>query len=281
MTPDLPPWYSLWNWRPDTLIGGVIVLSIYLIAIGPARKRYFHTPEVKRSQIVCFILGIITVLFAQVSPLDALSDEYLFSAHMAQHMLLTAVAAPLFLLGLPDWMLRPILKIPGMKKVMGFLTNPLVAFLLFNINFLVWHFPAFYEATLESEFIHFIEHTSFLVTALLFWWPIFSPLPELPRLSYPYQVLYLFLAAVPSTILGALIIFSPTILYETYVNAPRITSLDPMTDQQIAGVLMAMVGSMIYLGVLSVVFFKWLNQDEKLDPGQGLVSLKQNRGDHD
>jgi cytochrome c oxidase assembly factor CtaG len=108
------------------------------------------------------------------------------------------------------------------------------------------------------------------VTALLFWWPIFSPTSELPRLSYPFQVLYLFLAAVPTTVLGALIIFSPTILYETYANAPRITALDPMTDQQISGVLMAMVGSLIYLGVLSVVFFKWLSQEEGLKPGQGL-----------
>jgi putative membrane protein len=162
------------------------------------------------------------------------------------------------------------LKYPRIKSIMAFLTNPIFAFLIFNINFLVWHFPAFYEATLENELIHFFEHTTFLVTSLLFWWPIFSPTPELPRLSYPYQVLYLFLAAVPTTVLGAMIIFSPGILYETYANAPRITALDPMTDQQIAGVLMAMVGSMIYLGVLSVVFFKWLSQEEKLKPGQGL-----------
>ena len=269
MTPDLPPWYSLWNWRPGTLIGAVFVLSLYLIAVGPARKRYFKAPEVKNSQIICFILAIITILIAQVSPLDALSDEYLFSAHMAQHMLLTAVAAPLLLLGLPDWMLQPFLKHPRIKRTLAFLTYPIFAFLIFNLNFLIWHFPTFYEATLENEIIHFIEHMLFLVTALLFWWPIFSPSSELPRLSYPYQVLYLFLAAVPSTILGALIIFSPTILYETYLNAPRITILDPMTDQQIAGVLMAMVESMIYLGVLSVVFFNWLNQEEKLNSGQG------------
>ena len=270
MTPDLPPWYSLWNWRPGTLIGAVFVLSLYLIAVGPARKRYFKAPEVKNSQIICFILAIITILIAQVSPLDALSDEYLFSAHMAQHMLLTAVAAPLLLLGLPDWMLQPFLKHPRIKRTLAFLTYPIFAFLIFNLNFLIWHFPTFYEATLENEIIHFIEHMLFLVTALLFWWPIFSPSSELPRLSYPYQVLYLFLAAVPSTILGALIIFSPTILYETYLNAPRITILDPMTDQQIAGVLMAMVGSMIYLIVLSIVFFKWLNQEEKHNPGPRL-----------
>ncbi|MBE3143800.1 MAG: cytochrome c oxidase assembly protein [Planctomycetes bacterium] len=269
MTPDLPPWYSLWNWRPGTWIGAAVVVCVYLIAIGPTRKRYFSAAVVKHSQIAWFILGIITVLFAQVSPLDALSDEYLFSAHMAQHMLLTAVAPPLLLLGLPDWILRPILQYSGIKRIISFLTNPIFAFLIFNINFLIWHFPAFYEATLENELIHFGEHTTFLVTALLFWWPIFSPTSDLPRLSNPFQVLYLFLAAVPSTILGALIIFSPTILYETYVNAPRITVLDPMADQQIAGVLMAMLGSMIYLGVLSVVFFKWLNRDEKLNPGPG------------
>jgi putative membrane protein len=255
---------SMWNWEPS-VIAGVALLSVaYLGAISPLRAKFHITQKVGLATITWFLLGMLVILFALVSPLDSLSDHYLFSAHMLQHVLLTLVAPPLLLLGTPAWFFKPVLRRPGLRAVAHALTNPPLAFILFNVTFLLWHIPVAYEAALNNELVHLIEHLCFMGTAILFWWPILSPLDELPRLPYPGQILYLFLAAVPSTILGALIIFTPSILYPTYVIAPRINGFSPMADQQIAGMIMAMPASMIYLGVMGGVFFAWLNREEHL-----------------
>lgn len=253
----------MWNWDPYTLVGGCLLIGLYLFAVGSYRTRNHLAAPYSFSQTIWFILGIIIILLGQISPLDSLSDNYLLSAHMLQHMLFTVVAPPLLLLGTPGWLLAPILKKPFWKRIGLIFTNPFFAFLVFNINFLIWHFPAAYELTLNNELIHFIEHMTFISTALLFWWPILSPVSDLPRLSYPFQVLYIFAAAIPSTVLGALIVFSPTILYSTYENAPSIYGFDPATDQQVAGVIMAAAENMIYLLFLTIIFFRWLGHEEK------------------
>jgi putative membrane protein len=102
-----------------------------------------------------------------------------------------------------------------------------------------------------------------MATGALNWWPILSPLPELPRLSPPGQILYLFLEAVPATVLGALIVFAPTVLYPTYAAAPRVLGLDALADQQIAGLVMWTPGGLIYLGALTAVFFTWFGREER------------------
>ncbi len=255
---------SMWNWAPSIWAGVTLLTACYLIAVGPLRFRYFHIQKVEQTRVVWFLLGMLVILLALVSPLDALSDHYLFSAHMAQHVLLTLVAPPLLLLGIPAWFYDPVLHSTRIRRVVTALTKPLPAFLLFNVDFLLWHVPGAYEAALLNENIHLIEHLSFIATALVFWWPILNPLESLPRLTYAAQIVYLFLAGVPSTILGAVIIFAPGILYPTYALAPRIFNITSMTDQIIAGVIMAMPATMIYLGALSAVFFSWLSKEERL-----------------
>jgi len=254
----------MWNWEPSVIAGVALLTAAYLGAIGPLRRKLLHAPKVGLAKVVWFLLGMLVILFALVSPLDTLSDHYLFSAHMLQHLLLTLVAPPLLLLGVPAWFFQPIFRLPRLRRAAILFTNPLLAFILFNAVFLLWHVPAAYEAALNNERIHLIEHLSFIATAILFWWPILNPLTDLPRLPYAAQILYLFLAAVPTTILGALIIFAPSILYQTYAIAPRIYNISPMNDQQIAGIIMAMPAGMIYLGALSAVFFTWLSREEHL-----------------
>ncbi len=199
-----------------------------------------------------------------MSPLDEIGDGYLFSAHMLQHLLLALVAPPLLLLGTPAWLLRPLLRVAPIRRTLHVLTAPPAAFVLFNATFFIWHVPALYEETLHNEVIHIIEHLLFIATGMSNWWPILSPLPELPRVSPPAQILYLFLDGVPATVLGALIVFAATPLYPTYAAAPRVMGLEPITDQQLAGLVMWMLGGMIYLLALSLVFFTWLQREEQL-----------------
>lgn len=264
MTNELTEVLAAWNWTPSVLIGVAVLVCGYLAAVGPWRARATPTGErVSRIRIVAFLLGACAILMPLISPLDELSDQYLFSAHMVQHLLLTLVAPPLLLIGTPGWLLRPLLHHAFIRRVARVLTTPSVAFVLFNGVFMAWHQPGLYEATLRSETIHIAEHLMFIATGILNWWPVLSPLDELPRLSSPVQILYLFLDSVPMTILGALIVFAPAVLYPTYEVAPRILGLSAMADQEIAGLIMWMPGGMIYLLALSIVFYGWFNREER------------------
>ncbi len=184
---------------------------------------------------------------------------------MLQHVLLTLVAPPLIIIGLPGWLFEPLRDHPRLFGIARFLTNPYVAFVSFNLVFTIWHLPDFYNAALENEGIHILEHLTFIATALITWMPVLSPTPLLPRLSLPVSILYLFLQSIPPTILGALITFSETPIYQFYVTAPRLLGLSVMDDQVYAGLIMWTGGAFIWLLVLSVVFFKWFNRNESAE----------------
>ncbi len=256
-----------WNWSPSILVGVALLVGAYLCAIGPLRSRFKSSTPVNRAQAAWFLTGMAIILFALVSPLDEIADRYLFSAHMIQHILLALVAPPLLLIGTPGWLLRPALDYPAVARVTRVLTAPLVAFASFNAIFIIWHLPILYEAALENDTIHIFQHLLFMATGILNWWPILSPLPELPRLPPPAQLVYLFFEGMTSTVLSALIAFAPTVLYPTYTAAPPVFGIDALADQQVAGLVMWMPGGMIYLIALSIVFFTWLGNEEHARQG--------------
>ncbi len=253
---------EMWNWDPSILLGLALFLGLYLAAIGPLRSHFKASTPVSRPQATWFILGTLVILLALVSPLDELGDTYLFSAHMTQHSLLVFVVPPLLLAGTPAWLADALVRPRLVHPLARFLTRPTSAYLLFNLIFAAWHFPTFYEAALDNQNIHIVEHLCFLVTAVLNWWPVFSPSTLLPRLSPPVQLVYLFLEGIPCTVLGAIIIFTPTILYPAYASAPAQLGLTPMNDQQIAGLIMAMPGAMAYMIAMTVVFFNWQKKEQ-------------------
>jgi putative membrane protein len=252
---------SPYAWQWEHALVPAVLATIYLLFAGPLRQRIDATAEFPRARMQVFMVGVL-VLFASVAtPLDTLSG-YLLTAHMIQHLLMTLIVPPLLLLGTPAWMLRPLLALPLVRPIMRVLTHPVTAFLLFNLVFSAWHAPVLYNLALQDDTVHILEHVLFLATATLTWWPVFSPNAELPRLSEPAQLLYLFFESLPPTILGALITFAGTPLYPEYVSAPRLWGLSVMLDQQIAGLIMWIPGALVYFTVLTVVFFRWLNRDE-------------------
>ncbi len=253
---------TAWTFAPSVVIGVVLLVASYLAAVGPLRTRFPGAQPVSRAQRMWFLLGMGVIAFALTSPLDALSDEYLFSAHMIQHMLLMLVGPPLLIMGTPGWLLRPLLARPRLAAVARLVTNPVLAFALFNAVLLVWHLPALSDAALDNELVHVLEHLLFMSTAVLMWWQVLSPMPELPRLLYPAQILYLFLQGMPMTLLGALLTFAPAPLYPRYVEAERLFAISALTDQEIAGLIMWMPGGMVYLLALSLVFFRWAAKEQ-------------------
>jgi len=259
-------WWE-WHWHSDLHGGLLLFTAAYLLCVGPLRGFLVQPDIIKptKLQITSFLAGVLTMVFALSGPIHELADNYLFSAHMAQHILITLVVPPLLLLGTPDWLLRPLTRISVVMRLGRFFTLPLVAFLLFNSVFSIWHFPLFYDGALRQHAFHILEHLLFLATAVIVWWPVLSPLPELPRIPYPTQVLYLVLLSISQTPLFAVITFSNDVIYSFYETAPRIWDISPLTDQQLGGIIMKVSWIAVFLPAICIIFLKWFYHEETED----------------
>ena len=264
-TESSAPLWLQWNLDPTLVLGIAVFVGAYFYALGPLRRKYGWAETVDRRQVGYFVAGTVILILALNSPLDELGDEYLFSAHMVQHMLISIVVPPLWLLGTPEWMLAPLFKHANVTRVMRWLTNPIVAFGLFNADLWLWHAPAFYDATLANEYVHIFEHLTFIVFGVLFWWPILSPVRQIPRISKGFGVLYLFMACQPMVALGALLTFAAEPLYQPYIAAPRIWGLSPLADQQLGGLIMWLPTNIPYVIGLSVLFFQWVSDQDRAE----------------
>lgn len=261
-----------WSWQPGVLLGLGLAAAAYAYAFYHFRRQgrlegMMRRGLIKRSHPWYFAAGLVTLFIALISPIDTLSSILLLM-HMTQHVLLIMVAAPLILLGLPAPLLSPLVQNARVKAGLVWLTHPVVAFTLYNVTLLMWHLPALYEAALHDNLIHSLEHAMFFGVALLSWWPLLSPLPELPRLAYPAQILYIFLKAIPAGILGAVFVFAGQAFYPTYIAAPRLGDFSALADQQAGGLVMMVPGKAIYLVALTIIFFIWFNQEEPVGQEQ-------------
>ncbi|MCH7706813.1 MAG: cytochrome c oxidase assembly protein, partial [Chloroflexi bacterium] len=273
--------FSWWEWHfhPDVVLGVLLLEGLYLMGVGPWRRRYGLASEVKSGQVVLFSLGVLVLFVSLTSPIHHLANNYLFSAHMVQHLLLVLVVPPLILAGTPDWLVRPLFRPRLVLAAARYLTSPLIAFLLFSTVIAVWHLPELYGWALRSELGHITEHLVFIGASVVMWWPVLSPLPEVPRASYPVQVIYLFGLTVPMGFVGAAITFSRRVIYDWYDTVPTLWGLATVLDQQIGGLIMKIVGALVFLGVMTVVFFVWYYREERGEGGQG--RLEQSGGIRD
>ena len=247
-----------WSIHPSTVIGLAALAGLYLWRARQA------SPEQPLSvgRKISFFASLLVVFSSLNGPLHDLSDTYLFSAHMVQHLLLTMLFPPLIISGVPGWMLRPLLRNRTVFSIARFLTKPIACFTIFNLVIAGWHLPVFYNAAMANHNIHILEHLMFMSAAVLMWWPITSQLPELPRLSYPGQMLYCFLMIIPMSIVAVYISMAEQVLYPAYSSAPRITSLSPLDDQLLGGLIMWVPGGMIFMIIMTVIFFKWAARGE-------------------
>jgi putative membrane protein len=177
--------------------------------------------------------------------------------HMVQHMLFTLVAAPLILVGIPAWMWRRLLAPQPVFAAWRFLTRPVVAIIVFNGLLLFTHWPEMVDASVGSELVHFGLHVLLFGSALVMWWPVLSPMVELPALSPPGQILYLFAQSIAPTIPASFLTFGHTLLYPVYGTFPRIWGMSALTDQLVAGLVMKLVGGFILWGFIAAIFFRW------------------------
>ena len=249
-------------------VGGIVALGALRIGIAVSRGRGIaganrdraSAPAIPRPRdpaIPLFLAGLALLFLSLNGPLHDLSDTYLFSAHMVQHLLLTLVVVPLLIIGTPGWVLRPALASPLVARTARVLTRPAVAYALFNVTMFAWHLPPLYNLAMADHRVHIVQHLFFLVTATLVWWPLLSPLPELPRLSHAMRLLYIVLLMIPMNVIGLVITYADEVLYPAYEVAPRILSLSPLEDQLVGGLIMWIPGTFILIGVATVTFFRW------------------------
>ena len=263
--------WSAWSLEPLVLLGLVASAGLYVRGLIRLWSNGVGV-GIRAWEAAAFAGGWFVLAIALVSPLHSLGGV-LFSAHMAQHELLIAVSAPLLVLGRP---LIPFLwalprstrrsvggwtKNSSVASAWHALTLPSVAFSVHAIALWAWHLPGPYQSTLHSELMHTLQHSSFLFSALLFWWTIFKVRGS--EMGYGGAVFYLFGTGLQTGALGALLTFAPTLWYPAYAATTGPWGLTPIEDQQLGGLIMWIPGSIPYLIAGLVMFARWLRESER------------------
>jgi putative membrane protein len=254
--------WTEWRLYPDFMVGWLLLGGVYFLSAGPLRSRFPGSRPVPRRRLASFAFGLAIMLVALQGPLHELSDYFLFSAHMVQHLAVMLVMPPFLLAGTPDWMIRPILRLPGALPAARWITIPLVAFLLNNLVFGAWHFPGPYDLMMRNHDVHVAMHLMIMATGVVMWWPVMSPLPEIPRVAPPLQILYLFVLGVPMMVVAALITLNDRAMYQWYVEAPRIFPVSPLDDQRLGGVIMWVPGALVLWLSITFVYFRWTRREQ-------------------
>jgi putative membrane protein len=211
-----------------------------------------------------FGLGLLTLWVALETPIDTISDHYLDSVHMLQHVLLGFVAPPLMLLGLSPRMAGQLARIPFLKAI----TEPIAAQVLAAVVMIAWHLPVLYGATLRSESLHVVEHLTFIGAGSVLYWPIVEATSAHARwrLSPGLKLLYMLAATLPQDGVALVLLFSRTPFYEFYVTAPRlVSSLTPIIDQTLAGAVLMILGKATLAVAAIAVFFRWFGGEHAMD----------------
>ncbi len=262
-----------WRWQPHVEVW-VLVLSLVALAwyaatrIGPKAVRPGE-PVVTRSQLAWGIGALLVLLVASDWPLHDLGEEYLYSAHMIQHLLLSYVLPPMALLATPTWLARLVVgngrAYRGLKK----LARPVPATIVFNSIVLFTHVPAVVTAAVDNGPLHYSLHVVLVTAALLMWLPVAGPLPEL-RFALPTQMVYLFVQSILPTVPAGWLTMADGVVYHSYEVMPRVFGLSVIDDQQIAGLLMKVVGGLYLWTIIGVLFIRFATKHMDDDRARGI-----------
>ena len=246
-----------WPFDPTVYAG---LLTLYFGHALLARS----ASDAQRKHTLFFLFGLFVLWLALETPIDTVSDSYLDSVHMLQHVLLAFVAPPLLLLGLSPDMVRTVLRVPGLRAA----TEPVPAQVVAAVIMVAWHLPPLYDATLHNEELHILEHLMFIASGVVLYWPILeaTSAPARWRMSSGAKLVYILLATLPQDGVSLVLTFSRVPFYEFYVHAPRlVVGFTALIDQTIAGAVLMVFGK-VTLGVAAgVIFFRWFGAEHRED----------------
>lgn len=251
------PWRFQWHPEVWVLVAAVVASWWYSIrVIGP------HTPEVRggmplvtRRQAWLFAASVALLWLASDWPIHDISEEYLYSVHMFQHMALSYFLPPLALLATPVWLFRAIIGSPRAGRVIRWFAQPVIAGVLFNLVVMVTHIPTMVNQSVTNAPLHYSLHVALVASSFLMWIPVVAPDPAL-RIGYGGRMVYLFLMSVVPTLPAAWLTFAEGAVYKQYDIAVRVWGLSVTTDQQIAGAIMKTGGSIFLWSIIVFLWFK-------------------------
>lgn len=268
-----------WNLEPAVVLSLVYGAGFYALGTSRLWHRAGTGAGVTRLQVLAFAGALLALSVALVSPLDTLASV-LFSAHMLQHMLLVLVAAPLLVLSAPGFVSLWALPVRLRRAVGGagrrfhrpwqWLSAAPVAWSVYVATLWLWHIPSLYSTAVTHPLLHAVEHLSFLLAALLFWWVLLHPLGR-RQLTGASAALYLFLTSLQASALGALLTFAPRAFYPAYA-AQLFSGLTPLQDQQLAGLVMWVPGGVLFTVLAAVLFGIWLHNEMAVDAAAEAVN---------
>jgi putative membrane protein len=267
-----------WHPHPEVWALVAVLLIAYFWAlrtIGPRHVEAVEFPATRR-QKTFFVLGCLAIFVIADWPIHDLAERYLYSVHMIQHLGLTFVAVPLLMLGTPDWLWRVLLHPRPLMTVARALSRPLIALVIFNGVLVFTHWPTIVTASVQHEAIHFGVHALLFFSAMVMWSPVLSPIIEIPRLTYPGRMLFLFLQSLVPTVPASFLTFGDRPLYHVYEAFPRLWGISAHTDQLVAGLIMKIVGGAFLWTIIAVMFFRWF----ELEHREGVDVLEWRDVDH-
>jgi len=265
-----------WRWQPHPevwlLVLAVIFFGFWAKRIGP-KVLPAGTPIATTPQKICFVVAVLLLYLAADWPVHDIAEEHLYFVHMIQHVVITLIVPPLFLLALPSWLARLIILEGGYgSKIIRRLSHPITAALIFNGLSALTHWTSVVQWSYESGIFHYFVHLALFISGLLMWMPVVSPLKEL-RISPPAQMLYLFLISVIPTIPSAWLTFAEGTVYKHYDDGFEMWGISVVTDQQAAGAIMKIIGGFYLWGIILVKFFRYTSkirsENQHLRPAAG------------
>lgn len=251
----IDPWRYQMHIEVWVLVAFLILAYVYVVRVLGPRAVPPGRPVVTRKQLWCFVAGITILWFASDWPVHDIAEEYLYSVHMVQHMALTYFMPPLVVLATPEWFVRILLGHGRVYRSVRFLGHPVRAALLFNVAVMVSHVPGVVNASVSNGPLHYFIHVFLVTTAILMWLPVCGPLPEL-HISVMSKMIYLFLNSVVATVPAAWLTFAEGVVYKHYNTPVRVWGVSVSDDQQMAGAIMKLGGSIFLWTIIAVMFLR-------------------------
>jgi cytochrome c oxidase assembly factor CtaG len=252
-----------WTFDPAQLAVLALFVVIYV-------RRFIHAREEAGGrgaglpQFAAFVGAVVVLLIALVSPVDALGEDYLFSMHMVQHILIGDIAPLLVLLSLSRVILRPVTRrLMAVERALGPFAHPATGIAVWLAMIYVWHIPALYNAALNHDALHALEHTCFFIGGIAVWWPLIQPVPMRHRLTGLGVFAYLIAAKISIGLLGIFLTWSHGVAYTYYEHVPRIWGLSPIEDENLGGAIMMVEQSIVLVIAFAILFVRMLLQSEE------------------
>ncbi len=262
MQAGFPPWHPHWDvWALVLLLGGGYWYAT--TRLRPVDEEVDTVAAKKKA--LAFGVGVLVLWFVSDWPFNDLAEERLFFLHTIEHLALGLVVPPLLLVGTPAWLLRKVFANRFTIRVFRPLAQPASAFFLFTVIFAGMHWPQVITLMVTVPLAHFLLHALLITAAFITWLPVFSPIPEIPRMKPGTRMLYLAAHSLLPTVPASFLTFGRTPIYRVYEQAPRIWGIDALTDQALAGLVVKLGGGAVLWGMITVMWFRWYADEKRWD----------------